>query len=104
MRFASTRPQFNQFASRQTPDTLLDERMQRDLFQRWPSLDCPLVPLWIDVFGIDISFGMNYPSVDTLKAVRFLADKPEVVNSDMPSLQKTDCAFFAGTPERIGAL
>jgi hypothetical protein len=59
MRFASTRPQFNQFASRQTPETLLYELAEWDLLQCGPSLDCPLVPLRINVFGIDISFGMN---------------------------------------------
>jgi hypothetical protein len=47
---------------------------------------------------------MNQPSIDTLKTVRFLADKFELVNPDMPSLKKPDCLLFTGTSERISAL
>jgi len=78
--------------------------MEWSLLQCGPSLDCPLVALGINVFGIDASLGVNQTSFYALKAVRLLADKPEVVNSDMPSLQKTDCLFFAGISDCIGAL
>lgn len=78
--------------------------MEWSLLQCGPSLDCPLVALGINVFGIDASLGVNQTSFYALKAVRLLTDKFELVDPDASPSQKSDCLFFAGISDCIGAL
>ena len=95
MRSAATRPQFNQFASRQTPDTLLDELAEWDLLQARAELRSSIRRAWGQRIRCTRFVPSSMPFPYVFQAVRFLTDAFDLFDLDVPSCQEPDSLFVA---------